>query len=80
MMRTKVQKWGNSLAIRIPKVFADQLGMEHDREVDLVLHNERLIVKVAAERYSLHDLLDRVCEGNLPSEISTGKPVGREVW
>lgn len=78
-MRTKVQKWGNSLAIRIPKNFADQLGVEHDREVDLVLEDDRLIVKVAAEGYSLRDLLSHVREDNIPSEFSPGEPQGREV-
>lgn len=79
-MRTKVQKWGNSLAIRIPKVFADQLGVEHGYEVDLVLEDNRLVVKVVPERYSLGDLLSLLREDNLPIEISTGKPEGREVW
>lgn len=79
-IRTKVQKWGNSLAIRIPKGFADQLGVEHDREVDLVLEGDRLIVKLASERYSLSDLLAQVSEDNIPNEVSTGAPQGREAW
>jgi antitoxin MazE len=41
----KVQKWGNSLAIRIPRAFAEQLGVQQDSEVDLSLDRDRLIMK-----------------------------------
>lgn len=79
-MRTKVQRWGNSLAVRIPKSFAEQLGLEQDCEVDLVLEEDRLVIKVASKRYSLRELLSYVREDNIPGEISTGTSQGREVW
>jgi len=58
-MRTKVQKWGNSLAVRIPRSFAEELGVNHDTEVEIVLSDAGLIVKPVGPRYSLSDLLAR---------------------
>lgn len=79
-MRAKVQKWGNSLAVRIPRGFAEQLGVSHDSEVELLLTPKGLIVKPVAHRYALSDLLAKVTEENLHGEISTGGKVGREEW
>lgn len=80
-MRTKVQKWGNSLAIRIPKAFAEELAMNHGTEVDLSLEAGELIMKT---RYpgnrSLLELLEKVTDANIHGEVSTGERVSQEVW
>lgn len=80
-MRAKVQKWGNSLAIRIPRAFAEELGVRQDSKVDLLLKHEELVVKpVHAVKYSLSALLAKVRDENIHGEVATGEPVGREVW
>ncbi len=80
-LRSEVQKWGNSLAIRIPKVFARELGIDKDREVDISLVDGRLLVSPAERNpYTLEGLLAEVTQDNLHAEVSTGPVVGDEAW
>lgn len=80
-MRVQVQKWGNSLALRIPKSFAQETNLDQGSVVDLSLKAGEIIVKpVAEEEYSLEELLSQVTKENTHPEISTGGPRGKEVW
>jgi antitoxin MazE len=80
-MRTKVQRWGHSLALRIPKPFAIEAKLGDQTEVDLTVTNGKLVVAPATKpAHSLEDLLSRVTKRNLHGEIDTGTPVGREAW
>ena len=80
-MKTKVQKWGNSLALRIPKSFAAETSLEPDTEVDLSLVQGKLVVTPIVESdYSLEALLEGVTEENIHAEVDTGASVGNEVW
>ena len=80
-MQTKVQKWGNSLGLRIPKSFAEQAGVAAGSEVDLAVEDGELIVRPRRQpRYELKDLLRRVTAKNIHKEVETGDPVGREAW
>lgn len=80
-MLTKVQKWGNSLGLRIPKSLAYQAGVEAGSEVSLAVEEGELIIRPArAPRYELKKLLRGVTAKNLHKEVETGDPVGREVW
>ena len=80
-MLTKVQKWGNSLGLRIPKSFAKEASVEEGSAVDLSVSDGKLVIQpVPQKRYELQELLAAVTEDNLHSEISTGEPQGREAW
>ena len=80
-MRVRVQKWGNSLALRIPKPFAVDAGVEQGTVVDVSVSEGRLIAApVRVQRTRLRDLLDRVTKTNLHDEVDTGVPAGREAW
>lgn len=80
-MQTKVQMWGNSLALRIPKFFAVEIGLENEAAVDLSLVEGVLMVKpVRPSRFTLDGLLADITEQNLHGEIDSGEPVGKEVW
>ncbi len=80
-MQTKIQKWGNSLGLRIPKSFAEQAGFAAGSEVDLSVKDGGLIVRPAQRRkYRLQELLRGVSPKNLHEEVDNGAPVGREVW
>jgi antitoxin MazE len=79
-MRTRVQKWGNSLALRIPKAFALEVGLSEDREVDLSVQRGCLVVEPPAPSYTLEELLAGVRPSNLHGEIDWGPPVGKETW
>ena len=80
-MQTKIKKWGNSLALRIPKSFALNANLRQDELVDISIDKERIIITPIGEKeYSLDDLLAGVSEDNLHGEIDTGVPVGKEIW
>lgn len=80
-METRVQKWGNSLALRIPQAFAAEVGLSQDSPVELTLEAGRLVIRpIVAERYRLDDLLADVNPENLHREVDTGDPMGNEAW
>ncbi len=80
-MQTKIQKWGNSLGLRIPKSFAAEARVEAGSTVDLSIEDGELIVKpIRARQYNLSELLKAINSKNLHREIETGETVGREVW
>jgi antitoxin MazE len=80
-VKTKVQRWGNSLAVRIPKSFAEEVGLVDGSPVDLRLVDGGLLVEPASARPpSLDELLDEVTESNLHGEVDTGSPQGSESW
>jgi antitoxin MazE len=80
-MKTRVQKWGNSLALRIPKSFALEAGLCEDAAVELSLVKGSLVVqRLAAEPPTLEELVRGITEENLHGEWDTGPAAGREVW
>ena len=79
-MRTKVQKWGNSLALRIPKPFADEVGLRPNTAVDVSLEEGKLIVSRSQSSISLDELLEGITPANLHQEVNSGPAVGNETW
>lgn len=79
-MRVRVQKWGNSLALRIPRSFAIETAIDPGSEVDLTLEEGRLIITPLQPRLSLDDLLLKITLENLHAEVDFGSAAGREVW
>lgn len=56
----KVQKWGNSLGVRIPAPFAKQLNIEEGTEVELILEGEHILIRHAEPKQTLDQLLDEI--------------------
>lgn len=80
-MVTKVQKWGNSLALRIPKAFAVEAQLENDSFVEIsFVKGQIIITPVLAPIWTMDELLAGVTEDNLHNEVDTGFAVGTEVW
>jgi antitoxin MazE len=80
-MKTRIQKWGNSLALRIPKSFALETGLDQDAIVDMALVDGKLIVTpVRTPSPTLEQLLAAVTDENRHGEQDTGQSVGVEVW
>lgn len=80
-MKTKAQKWGNSLAVRIPRPFAEETGLENGSSIELSLEEGRLILSPSTETsYTLKKLLQGITPENVHGELDRGRPVGREVW
>ena len=80
-MKTRIQKWGNSLALRIPKSFAIETGLEQDALVDVALVDGKLIVTpLPAPSITLEQLLAGITDANRHAEYDTGEAVGNEGW
>lgn len=81
-MNTRIQKWGNSLAVRIPKAAATEAGLAQGTEVDLRATKEGLVIRVRRKKkvYTLKELLKGVTPRKVFPEVDWGPPVGREVW
>lgn len=80
-MITAVQKWGNSLALRIPMAYAKETGICDGSSVDLSLQAGSLVIKPVVQlAISLDDLLRDVTVDNLHKASDTGSPVGQEIW
>ena len=80
-MKTRIQKWGNSLALRIPKSFANEVGLEQDSSVEVSLKDGKLVISSAAKsKLTLKRLLAQVTRDNRHSEVDTEPAVGSEVW
>ena len=77
-MKSRVQRWGNSLAVRIPKAYAEEIGLRQDTPVDLILQQGELVLRPSSRR--LEELLAGVTAENLHGEVDLGAPEGREVW
>ena len=80
-MKVQVQKWGNSLALRIPKSFAVESQIEQGTVVDVsVVEGKLVVVPVADKEYTLEELLAGVTKKNIHAEVDTGPSVGNESW
>lgn len=79
-MKTRVQKWGNSVALRIPKAFAIEARLEQGSQVELSLVEGKLIVETVEGEQTLEGLLERIEDGNLHGEWDTGAVAGDEAW
>lgn len=81
MTQARVQRWGNSLAVRIPKPFALEIGLEQNTLVTVSIAEGKLLLEPVVEpKYMLEQLLAGVTEDNLHREVETGSAVGNEVW
>ena len=79
-MHVQIQKWGNSLAIRIPKSFAKEVHINQGSYVDLKTSEGKIIAEPIEFEYSLEELLSHVSKENIHKEIDIGEPVGREIF
>jgi antitoxin MazE len=80
-MKSRVQKWGNSLAVRIPKAFAAEIGIESETAVEVSLADGTLVLTpIAKQKPTLQQLLSKVTKENLHREIDTGNATGNETW
>jgi antitoxin MazE len=80
-MKTRVHKWGNSLAIRIPKSFAMETNIKDGSTVDLNVVKGNLVARpLGEEEYTLKQLVAKINKDNLHRETDTGDAAGEEIW
>ena len=77
-MQTVIQKWGNSLGVRIPALYAREFDLKDGSAVEILEEEGRLVI--VPKRDALEDLLSLVTEENRHASVETGSPVGREEW
>lgn len=79
-MKASLQKWGNSLALRIPAAMAKQISVREGDSVELSIRSNTLMIKPAAPSYDLARLVQKISRENLHDETAWGSAKGREVW
>jgi antitoxin MazE len=79
-MRVRVQKWGNSLAVRIPRAVAADAGLREGSEVDMVAKDGDVHLRPIGPRYELADLVRAIKPGNRHRELEWGSRQGGEAW
>ena len=77
-MQTVVQKWGNSLGIRIPSLYVKEFDLRNGSSVEIVEEEGRLVIKPG--KLTLEQLLSQVTEENIHEPWETGPSVGKEEW
>jgi antitoxin MazE len=82
-MKVAFQKWGNSLALRVPKAFADEIGASHGKAAEMTMSDGKLVIEVARSRRlkrrdSLDELIAGITPDNRHEEIDWGPPAGNE--
>jgi antitoxin MazE len=79
-MKSHIQKWGNSHALRIPQHVVHETGLEYNAAVEMKVEDGKLIIQRVDEHPTLEDMLVKITPQNIHKEVETGKPVGNEVW
>ena len=81
-VKVQVVKWGNSHAVRLPKVVLEQAQMRDGDQLEVRVEKGRIALEPASPKLSLRNLVARISPRNLPNENEQdwGKPVGREIW
>ena len=80
-MRVQIQKWGNSLALRIPKAYVHETNLCQGATVDIGVKERCIIVKPLLEKkFSLKSLLVGVNKINSYKEEDFGERQGLEIW
>jgi antitoxin MazE len=80
-MKTRIQKWGNSLAVRIPKAYIEEAGLAVNGEVEVNLVDGQLvIIPIAKTTFTLEALLAGIYPDNIHETVDTDGPMGNEAW
>ena len=81
-MRAKIQKWGNSQGLRLPKSILEEASISIGDDVEIIAREGQIMVRPARarRRYRLEDLVARMPADYQVEEEPFGKPVGREEW
>lgn len=79
-MKTKIQKWGNSLGVRLPKSIAEQKSLQAGLSVSVVLKNDQIVIEPMVENFSLESMLAQIDSNNLHNETDWSDARGNEIW
>jgi len=77
-METMIQKWGNSLGIRIPNQLVREYSLKNGSVVNINDNGNEIVIK-PVKKNRLPEMLEKINDQNLHREITT-EPVGKEIW
>jgi antitoxin MazE len=77
-MKGKIQKWGNSLALRIPRHVAERAGLYEGAEVDVQSQEGKVVIN--RPKIDIDDMIAKITPETLHEEVDWGPPVGKEIW
>ncbi len=75
-----VAKWGNSLAIRIPKNVAEKIKLKEGTVISIDVTDNNIVITPEKPRYTLEELLSGASSEDFEGEYDWGETVGEEVW
>jgi len=80
-MRAQVSKWGNSLAIRLPKAAAASLRVRPGEAVDMAIEGDAVVIRSSRPAYSIEELVSQMRRGKEPKSFDdvASPPAGREL-
>ena len=80
-MEAKIQRWGNSLGIRLPMSLLKELDLKADDVVELKQEGEKIIISITKnKKISLEELFNKYNGPSLTKDFEWDEPVGREIW
>ena len=81
-MTTKIQKWGNSQGIRLPKYLLESIDWKDNEQINIKTEKGKIILEktIKEKRKNIKELFADFDEQYTPIEIDWGKPVGKEIW
>lgn len=81
MLVSKVQKWGNSQGLRLPKQILELADITVGDDVEIIVGEKQIVVKkLSPPKYNLAQLISRIPKGYKSKEVDFGPPVGKEEW
>ena len=78
-MEATVQKWGNSLGIRIPNLIVREFSLQNGSVVNISDNGNEIVIK-PVRKNRLSEMLDTINDQNIHQEVATTGPVGKEIW
>jgi len=79
-MTTKLQKWGNSLGVRLPKEVVKKAKLKDGKTVSIKNMGNSIVITAYSKKETLDDLLSKITPENIHAEIDWGGAVGNEIW
>lgn len=78
MVDTKVAKWGNSLAVRIPTAFADEARLKDGDTVEIAVRDGAIVISSHTPELRMAEVLLQITDENIHEGIDFGRAVGKE--
>ena len=77
-MRASIARWGNSLAVRVPKDVAASVGLREGAALDLTIEDDAIVLR--RRRYDIAELVASMADAGQPPMLMEDAPRGSELW